>query len=601
MNRSREKKNSTWRISVIQGVFILVCLLFIARLFQIQVLQHKQYKAMASEQYWTLYDLPARRGDILSNDGFVLATTQNHFLLFSEPQKILKKDETAKVLSELMASFKVEKDAKPEEIDEIKTQYQERFQGIFKSNLVWAILEHNLTPPQKEEIEKLSLEGIGFEVEPVRYYPEGNLSAHILGFVASNEKGEKQGYFGIEGQLDGDLKGKPGRIIEEKDALGTPILVGGHKRVDPINGRSVVLTINRSVQYLVEKTLKDGVERYDAASGSVIVMDPFTGEIVALANYPTFDPANFTDDVKESTESPHRKSIEKRNLAISETYEPGSVLKPLTVSAAIDLKKVTPQTTFEDNGPVNYSGYTIDNWDGKHHGTQTIIQLLQKSNNIGAAWVGHLVGEKDLYTYFSKFGMGSRHGIDLEGEDTGILRDYKTWTDIDLANIAFGQGISATPLQVLTAFNVMANGGNLIQPKIISRIIDEEKVIEVPLKTVRRVISKETSDTMVDMLTQAVEGGESKYFNLKEYKIAGKTGTAQIPIGGKYDPRKTNATFVGFLTNTKKFSMIVRLDRPETSVYAAETAVPLWMSIAAELVKYYGIAPDNIIQTELEP
>jgi cell division protein FtsI (penicillin-binding protein 3) len=267
-------------------------------------------------------------------------------------------------------------------------------------------------------------------------------------------------------------------------------------------------------------------------------------------------------------------------------------MKGVTISAGIDLKKITPQTTFEDSGPVYYSGYKIDNWDGKHYGTQNIIQLLQKSNNIGAAWVGHVIGSKDLYKYFSNFGIGTREGIDLEGEDSGSLRDYKTWTDIDLANISFGQGVSATPLQVLNAFNVIANGGILVQPKIISKIIGDDKTIEMPVKKIRRAISIDTSDTMIDLLERAVSGGESKYFNLKNYRISGKTGTAQIPDNGKYSSDKTNATFVGFLTTSKRFSMIVRLDRPQASVYAAETAVPLWMEIADDLVKYYGIAPD---------
>lgn len=586
---SKHQQSNNFRLNILLCFFFVVLGIFVCRLFVIQVLEHNKYKAMASDQYWNLQDIPARRGNILSSDGFLLATTQNHYLIYAEPQKILEKDKTAETLAKIITKFKA-KDAK--EAETMEPAYLERFKVIVGSNLVWAILEHNITPPQKEEIDALKLEGIGFEEEPVRYYPEGSLAAHVLGFVASDDKGVKTGYYGIEGRLDGDLRGKPGRVVEERDATGSPILVGGHTRVDPINGRDVVLTINRSVQYIVEKKLKEGVEKYDAASGSVIVMDPFTGDIVAMANYPTYDPANFTDEVKETTQSPQRKTLERTNLAISETYEPGSVLKGLTISSAIDLKKITPQTTFEDNGPVYYSGYFIDNWDGKHYGTQNIIQLLQKSNNIGASWVGHQVGAKDLYKYFENFGLGVRGGLDLEGEDTGSLRDYNDWTDIDLANISFGQGVSATPLQVVNAFNAIANGGNLMQPKIISKIVDVNKTIDMPMKIVRRVISKETSNTMVDLLEQAVSGGESKYFNIKNYRVSGKTGTAQIPLNGKYSPDKTNATFVGFLTTSKKFSMIVRLDRPGTSTFAAETATPLWMQITDELVKYYGIAPD---------
>jgi cell division protein FtsI/penicillin-binding protein 2 len=593
--RRKQADNNNIRINAVIAAFFCACLIFIGRLFQIQVLSHNTYKALASEQYRDLQTIPSKRGDILSSDGFILATTQNHYLVYMEPKKVVDKYEVVEELSKYLSKIKAEDPSDKEETDKLYLSYKERFSGIADSDLIWAILEHALTPPQKEEIEKFGFEGIGFQEEPVRYYPEKHLAAHVLGFVASNEKGEKQGYYGIEGRLDGELKGKVGRVVEEKDALGTPILVGDHKMVEPIDGGTVVLTINRSVQHIVETKLKEGVEKYDAVSGSVIVMEPYTGEILALANYPTYDPANFTDEEKESTTSPHRSTIERTNLAIAETYEPGSVIKPLTISAAIDLGKVTPSTTFEDKGPVNYSGYFIDNWDGKHHGVQTIVQLLQKSNNIGAAWVGHLVGSKNVYKYFSDFGIGQRPGVDLEGEDTGVLRDYKGWTDIDLANISFGQGMSATPLQVLTAFNAIANGGKLMQPQIISSINGEDGVTDIPPKEIREVISRKTSETMVGMLTQAVSGGEAAYFVSKVYDVAGKTGTAQIPKDGKYDPSKTNATFVGFLAKSKKFSMIVRLDRPSTSTYAAETAVPLWMEITDELVKYFGIPPDREI------
>jgi cell division protein FtsI/penicillin-binding protein 2 len=278
---------------------------------------------------------------------------------------------------------------------------------------------------------------------------------------------------------------------------------------------------------------------------------------------------------------------------VSQTFEPGSVLKGLSISAAVDLNRVSPNTTFEDNGPVWYSGHKIDNWDGKHHGTQNIVQLLQKSNNIGAAWVAHQVGAKKMHQYFTDFGLGSTYGISLEGEDTGILREYRSWTDIDLATSAFGQGISATPLQILNGFNSIANGGYLLQPRVVSKIIDSSEIIEIPTKSIRRVLSKETSETMIELLEKAAEEGEAKFFVMKNYRIAGKTGTAQIPEEGEYSLDRTNATFAGFMAEGKEFSMIVKLEEPRTSYYAAETAVPLWMDIATELVKYFGIPPDK--------
>ncbi|MDD4183919.1 MAG: penicillin-binding protein 2, partial [Candidatus Izemoplasmatales bacterium] len=472
------------------------------------------------------------------------------------------------------------------------------FYDYISSDRFWVPVIRDVSSEEKIKIEESGISGVGFEEYPVRYYPERTLASHVLGFVGSTESGEKVGYFGIEGSLNEDLRGKPGKAVEETDALGNPILMGNYKTVPPLQGRNIVLTINRAIQYIVEKSLQKGVEKYKAYSGSVIVMDPFTGEIIAMANYPTYDPADF--NAEESFDDKlGRKNIERKNLSISETYEPGSVMKPLTISAAVDLNIVGPETTFVDSGPVVYSTHTINNWDGKHYGVQTITELLQKSNNIGAAWVGHQVGRDNLYKYLSNFGIGEKTGVDLEGEDTGILRNKDDWTDIDIANISFGQGVSATPLQVLTAFNAIANGGYLMQPKIISKIIDEKFETEIPPKNIRRVISKETSDTMIDLLEKAAEGGEAKYFILKDYRISGKTGTAEIPEGGKYSANRTNATFVGFLTSSKAFSLIVKLREPQESPWASETAVPLWMEIASELVKYYGIAPDTVIKKEI--
>lgn len=601
MTARKKVKQRNLRLDLLSAIYGGVIIVFLVRLFVIQILEHNTYAALAQNQYWNLSEIPARRGDIFSADGFVLAGTQTDYLMYLEPKQIQDPHKTAHQLAELLTQYKM-KDISShiEEDDELEPEYEEAYveQSYYdkilqdiESDLFWVIIEHNLTPVEKERIEALNLDGIGFEEEPVRYYPEGRLASHILGFVAFNEQGEKQGYFGVEGELNGDLKGKSGRVLEERDALGNPILIGGYKKAEPIKGRDLVLTINRTVQYIVEKELNEGVEKYDASSGSVIVMDPFTGEVLAMANYPTYEPDIFDYGVEDGDS--HRKKAERKNLAISQTYEPGSVMKSFTISAAVDMGLVDPLTTFEDNGPVQYSDYVIDNWDGKHHGVQTIVQLLEKSNNIGAAWVGHLVGAEHLARYLNEFGFGDVSEIELEGEDTGIIRDYNTWTDIDLATAAFGQGISATPLQVLNGLNVIANGGFLLQPKIISQIVDEERVIDLPSKQVKRVITKDTADVMTDMLVRATESGEASYFVMDNYEIAGKTGTAQIPEEGKYDPDKTNATFIGFLANSKRFSMIVKLEKPRSSIYAAETAVPMWMDIADELIKYYGIPADQ--------
>lgn len=612
--RKKRKILSDWRVDFVFLTFISAFLLVVIRLFQIQIIEHKNYRALAEGQYTYQTEIPAERGSILSSDGYVLAGTKKHYLLFAEPKRISDPSETAKALAEIITDFRYKKepldnqdnDSEENEgenmniINERSISKDEMFQNYYKEiyesisqDLMWVSVVKNITPEEKELIENSGLEGFGFDEFPVRYYPEDRLASHVLGFVGSDEKGEKIGYSGIEGMLNDHLKGKPGRILEEADALGNPILMGSYKKIPPSQGKDVVLTINRAVQYMIEKKLEEGVEEYNAKFGSVIVMDPLTGEIIAMANYPNYSPENFNEEVKIDVDT-GRKNVELKNLSIADTYEPGSVIKPLTVSAAIDLGIVSPTTTFVDSGPVRYSDYYIDNWDHKHHGVQTIVELLQKSNNIGAAWVGHQVGKNNMYKYFSDFGIGTRTGVDLQGEDTGSLRPVKDLTDIDLANISFGQGVSATALQVLSAFNAIANGGYLMQPKIIDKIIDGDEINEIPPKVIRRVISQETSDTMVEILEKAAEGGEAKVFILKEYRISGKTGTAEIPEEGKYSANRTNATFAGFLTDSKKFSLIVRFQEPKKSVYASETSVRTWMEIASELVKFYGIAPDNV-------
>ncbi|MBI4091161.1 penicillin-binding protein 2 [candidate division WWE3 bacterium] len=563
------------------ATYIYVCAL-VVRLFYIQVISHKEYENKAFYQHWNLRVLNAKRGDILSSDDYPLATSSISYLLFAEPKVLDNKDAAVSSLSAIINS------GPDEDVD---------FPNVVKqkltSDLYWVPITGGLSDEQKNAIEKLSLKGLGFEEEAKRYYPEQKLASHVLGFVAGSATGEERGYFGVEGYFNGDLTGKPGKILEERGAGGEVILTGGYKKIPSKNGRSVVLTLSREVQFLIEEKLKEGVEKYKAESGSVVIVHPPTGNIVAMANYPTFDPS-VDKVVKESSES---EKAQKKNLSITDTYEPGSIIKPLTLSAAMDLRLLDENTTFDDDGPKYYSGHRVDNWNGKHHGVQTIVQLLEKSNNIGAAWVGTRVGAKNLYGYFKKFGLGEPTGISLEGENTGILRNPEDWKDIDLATVSFGQGISTSVLQMAMAFSVFDNDGVLMKPRIVSRILEDKRVIDIPVQEKRRVVSKEIAERISKMLVLAVDNGEARYFNIRGYSVAGKTGTAQIPEEGKYDPNKTNATFIGFLPKAQadqKFVMVVKMERPTSSVYAAETAVPLWMDILSKLVVIYKIPPDRI-------
>ncbi len=610
------------RVVFIQLAFLAGFILVVSKLFYIQVIQNKEYIAKAAEQHWNSKVLNARRGDILSNDGFPLATSRIYYLMFAEPKRVSDPVDYAKQLTAILFEYE-EKPKDDIEQKGLKAKLEEDLKaGLSQNERYWVVLKKKIPQEAKDRVDALNLIGVGFEEEPERYYPEGKLAAQILGYVAGSDAGEEQGYFGIEGYFNGDLRGKFGKVLEEKSASGETILLGGYRKVPPQNGRDIILTLNREVQFLVEQKLKEGVEKYDAESGSVIIMNPASGDIVAMASYPTFDPSNpFFDPTKEAekdkemsdkdselpesiasepAKEPSRSSrVQRRNVAISDVYEPGSIIKPLTVATAVELKKVDKDSTFDDAGVVYYSGHKIDNWNGKHLGVQTVAQLLEKSNNIGAAWVGMKVGSKELYNSFKRFGLGENTGVMLEGETTGILRDPKEWKDIDLATASFGQGISVSIAQVAQAFCVFDNGGLLVEPKIVDEIISQDRRISFSPKQRRRVISAETAEAMKEMLTLAVDNGESKYFNLKGYTIAGKTGTAQIPVEGKYLADKTNTTFVGFLPklpSDKKFVMVVKLEKPTSSIYAAETAVPLWMDILKSLVPVYKIAPDRPIE-----
>lgn len=585
----------TSRLRHLQIFFALLYSILIVKLFSVQLLQSRFYKIQADRQHFNEKVIPASRGRIFSADNFPLVVNKVAYLLFAETAEVTDRSATAKALSDVLFDGEIySSEEKSKGLGNLRKEFESSLKLLLeRQNAVWVPLFRKLPEEKKKRIELLELPGISFQEEPVRYYPERSLASFVLGFVGSSQTEESRGYYGLEGFYDGDLRGKSGRMVEEKSASGIPILTTDYKEVKATDGRDLVLSLNRSIQFLVEKKLKEGVERYRAKSGTVIVMDPFTGAVTSMASYPDFEPGDWEKFAKNYDEEIGDRNLIFRNPAISETYEPGSVTKALTVAVGIDTGVITPQTEFEDQGAIVASGNVVDNWDHKHHGKQTIIQLLQKSNNIGAAFVGKKLGAESLRDYFVRFGLGGTTGIDLAGEDTGVLKDLPQWREIDLVTAAFGQGISVTPLQLAVAFSAIANGGVLYRPYVVSEIRDKEGVVSFKPVRVLQVLGSEKAKIMIDLLTAAAEGGEGKFFILKKYRVAGKTGTAQIPVGGHYDPEKTNATFTGFLPNSTKFVMLVKLREPTSSIYAAETAVPLWMDIARDLVSFFGTPPDR--------
>lgn len=565
--------NSGVRLKFLLGCFLLMGSLVGYRLFYWQVLNCEQLAAAAESQHWVSFELPAKRGSILAADEFPLATNEEAFLVFASlPDLKQQPKEIAAKLAPFLAS------------PSARLQFEELIkERLSRTDLVWVPLKHKLSRETKEILEKLEIEGIGFEEEQLRSYPEGSAAAHLLGFVGADVNGQDKGYFGLEGYYDLELKGHPGLLRREKDASGKPILVGTVKRDEKKDGRDLITTIDRSVQYIAEKQLGEGLKRYGAKSGMVVIMEPTTGAIIAMASNPIYDPATFFQYPKELFPNP----------AVSFTYEPGSTFKVLVMAAALNEKVVEPQTKCTQcSGPRHITGYTIKTWNDKYPSDPTMVEVIQHSNNVGMVFVGEKLGIERLVTYLEKFGLGEKTRVDLEEESTSTLRPQVEWKKIDLATASFGQGIAVTPIQMLRAVAVIANQGKLVRPFVVKKVVSEENVAEVEPQVIREVISPTTARVMTEIMVNAVDGGEARWCKPKGFRVAGKTGTSQIPVAGHYDEEKTIASFVGFAPADKpRFTMLVTLQEPTSSPWGSETAAPLWFDIAQELFDYYGILP----------
>lgn len=564
------------RIKVIKIIYFVLMSMVVVRLGYWQVISSDRLTAMAEGQRITKKELGATRGDILFSDGSVLASTQPTFTIYAQPKLINeKKEEIAYKVAEVFA----EEDGKTE-VKKLSTELGE----ALNKNLFWVSLGNKVPITVKEKIEKLKLMGVGFEPSTSRFYPEGSSSAHLLGFVGSDVYGKETGYFGLEGFYNGELRGKNGSLTVERDALGVPILMGDFISKESKEGKTLILSIDRSVQYMVEEKIKKGVEKYQAKEGSVVIMEPRTGNIIAMASYPSYDPSKLGQIKSESY----------RNPIIADGYEPGSTFKVLVMAAAISDGAVELDTKCDIcETPIKIGGFIIRTWNNRYKKDSTMTDVIVHSDNIGMVFVGKKLGLPKLYSYIRNFGFGDVTGIDLQDEYSPSLRDENEWREIDIATATFGQGISVTALQIARAVSAIANGGRLMEPHVVSEIHDGSSVIKIKPKVVANPINQETAKTITWMMVKAVDEGESKFAKPKGYKIAGKTGTAQIPIAGHYDSDKTIASFVGFAPpDNPKFVMLVRYKEPTSSTFGSETAAPTFFEIARELFIYYGIPPE---------
>jgi len=546
------------RFLLILAMFLVGILIW--RMCNLQIAQHNYYLGLAFGQQRFDKAQMAQRGKLLVHDSmsedsvyYPLAFDVKTYAIWVVPKNVKNKDNVATILADSTGISK----------DEI-------FGKINNDKLYIPPIKRGLKYDEANVISDKKISGVFVMPEYSRYFPEGSLASQDLGFVNSTGDGK----YGLEGYYNSELKGKDGSIQGEQDTLGRVINL--LQQNDPQDGVSYVLTLDRSVQYYVEKKLKEAIEKYQAESGTVVVMDIQTGGIVAMANSPDFDPNNYRDQAQND------QSL-FANPAISSVFEPGSIFKTITMAAAIDQGVVTPETEGVFDATVKVGNHTISTAEGKAFGKETMTQVLQNSDNVAMVWLSEKMGNDMMYKYLKSFGFLDKTGIDLDTESNSIVQPLKQWKDITRATLSFGQGVSVTPIQMVAAYAAIANNGKYIYPHIVDKIImpdGTEKKIEK--KEGEQVLKESVAAQVRDMLRSVVELGHSKLAAVPGFNVGAKTGTAQIPnpdgTGYEDSPDKLgiyNHSLAGFApTDKPRYALLVKLTKPKTAKYAESTAAP---------------------------
>ncbi|MFH0819757.1 MAG: penicillin-binding protein 2 [bacterium] len=569
--KSGKKDN---RMTFLITIIFLFNLAIIIRLFVLQIKNHNFYVALASNQYDIYEKLLPERGKIYLEESngelYPLATNKDYFLVSSEPRLINDKDKE-KIVSQLASLLEIEL----EELDK----------KINQNELAYQVLKHQVGKETVEKIKELNFKGIYYRKEVFRFYPEKNIASHLLGFVGY-ENDRQVGQYGLEGYFNEELAGTYGEIKSQRDALGYLIFVDDYQIKEAVPGEDLVLTLDHAIQFKACEKLAETVKKHGADGGSVIVMKPQSGAILAMCSVPDFD-LNQYNQVEDL-------SVFNNPVTFFQ-YEPGSVFKVITMAAGLDSGKITPNTTYEDTGEVKIAGFTIKNSDLKAHGRQTTTNILENSLNTGAIFVMRQAGQEVFKKYVKNFGFGSPTGLEVEAENSGNIRSLEQKGEIFAATASFGQGISVTPLQLVTAVNAIANQGKLMRPYLVKEIQKSDgTVVKTQPKVVRQVVSSRTANLLTGMMVSVVRNGHGKRAGVAGYYIAGKTGTAQVPKkeGKGYEENKNIGSFAGFApVDNPRFTMLVKIDNPKDVIWAESSAAPLFGELAKFMLNYYEIPP----------
>jgi cell division protein FtsI/penicillin-binding protein 2 len=488
--------------------------------------------------------------------------------VYKPAMKLQSLDSTAKLLSDALGITR-----------------EEVGRRIAAASTRWTALAHRIPSSAAAQIETAGLDGVVLRRLPQREYPEGSLASSLLGFVGM----DGHGLSGIELTLEQELAGKPGVVITERDPIGDEITLARKAVIPAEDGADLVLSIDRHIQRLVERELAAAVQANKGTGGVAIVMEPTTGDVLAMASVPTF---SLTKDMPLRTDQQHLYNTSP----VTNTYEPGSVMKLITLAAGLEERAVSPESRYLDTGLAVVAGAPIRNWDHSAHGSVTVTDIIVRSLNTGSQWIAGRVGADRFYDYLDGFGFGTATGIRLNGEASGFFRRPPSidWSPVDLATNSFGQSISVTPIQMVTAVAAMANNGVLMRPRLVKEIRTAEGTRHLPAQSVRAAVSPATAEAVTRVMVEAWSQPALAANRLTGYTLAAKSGTADIPGAGGYETNRTYASYIGYGPIPEpKFVTMVRIDQPE-GLYGGVVAAPVFRAICAEILSYLRIPPDDV-------